>query len=282
MIVLAMELSRVERPRGFPRARSPLTTDFGGHCVWVTPVPIPNTEVKPDRADGTWVDSPWESRSPPDFSRRPAASAAGLRRFRAEIGRSVGSPDAREPPPVRLPSPLGPRGSRWCPVGQEPWWHRRRTCRAWRTRGRRWFRPWRRRRSTQRRARRGRTGPWIVGALGRAGRRRRCSTWRLGGPGHRAVVEPWRRRRGLGRRGGTRRLGSRWRWASWRSRRRDRWPGSPHRLAVGDGERSTGRGAPERERGPRWHEPRAGRTVVDRRGASAGVVARWRRARVRW
>ena len=48
--------------------RSPLTTDFGDYRVWVTPVPIPNTEVKPDCADGTWVDSPWESRSSPDFS----------------------------------------------------------------------------------------------------------------------------------------------------------------------------------------------------------------------
>ena len=45
-----------------------MTTDFGDYRVWVTPVPIPNTEVKPDSADGTWVDSPWESRSSPDFS----------------------------------------------------------------------------------------------------------------------------------------------------------------------------------------------------------------------
>ena len=52
-----------------PGWRTPLTTDFGGYCVRVTPVPIPNTEVKPNCADGTWVDSPWESRSPPDFSK---------------------------------------------------------------------------------------------------------------------------------------------------------------------------------------------------------------------
>src|SRR3546814_12244962 len=30
-----------------------------------TPVPIPNTEVKPVCADGTWGETPWESRSPP-------------------------------------------------------------------------------------------------------------------------------------------------------------------------------------------------------------------------
>ncbi len=34
----------------------------------VTPVPIPNTEVKPVSADGTWGATPWESRTPPDFS----------------------------------------------------------------------------------------------------------------------------------------------------------------------------------------------------------------------
>ena len=40
---------------------------FGGDSVRVIPVPIPNTEVKPDSADGTWDVSPWESRTPPDF-----------------------------------------------------------------------------------------------------------------------------------------------------------------------------------------------------------------------
>ena len=43
-----------------------LYTEFlGGYAEGVTPVPIPNTEVKPLRADGTaWV-AVWESRSPP-------------------------------------------------------------------------------------------------------------------------------------------------------------------------------------------------------------------------
>ncbi len=40
---------------------------FGGDSDRVTPVPIPNTEVKPVSADGTWVVTPWESRTPPDF-----------------------------------------------------------------------------------------------------------------------------------------------------------------------------------------------------------------------
>ncbi len=40
---------------------------FGGASERATPVPFPNTEVKPLSADGTWVETPWESRSPPDF-----------------------------------------------------------------------------------------------------------------------------------------------------------------------------------------------------------------------
>jgi hypothetical protein len=38
---------------------------LGGDSNGDTPVPIPNTEVKPVRADGTWGETPWESRSPP-------------------------------------------------------------------------------------------------------------------------------------------------------------------------------------------------------------------------
>ena len=32
-----------------------------------TPVPIPNTEVKPFSADGTWRETAWESRSSLDY-----------------------------------------------------------------------------------------------------------------------------------------------------------------------------------------------------------------------
>ncbi len=38
----------------------------GGFVERVTPVPIPNTEVKPLRADGTAWETAWESRKPPD------------------------------------------------------------------------------------------------------------------------------------------------------------------------------------------------------------------------
>jgi hypothetical protein len=39
----------------------------GGITGGATPDPIPNSEVKPSRADGTARDTVWESRSPPDF-----------------------------------------------------------------------------------------------------------------------------------------------------------------------------------------------------------------------
>jgi hypothetical protein len=41
---------------------------FGGYGDGVPPVPIPNTEVKPISADGTWGEIPWESRTPPVIS----------------------------------------------------------------------------------------------------------------------------------------------------------------------------------------------------------------------
>ena len=43
---------------------------FSGGCVErVTPVPIPNTEVKPLGADGTARATVWESRKPPGLFR---------------------------------------------------------------------------------------------------------------------------------------------------------------------------------------------------------------------
>ena len=40
----------------------------GGNAGGATPVPIPNTEVKPTRADDTWIARSWESRTLPDLS----------------------------------------------------------------------------------------------------------------------------------------------------------------------------------------------------------------------
>ena len=43
-----------------------VVTISGGNGEGVPPVPIPNTEVKPFSADGTWLDTARKSRSPPD------------------------------------------------------------------------------------------------------------------------------------------------------------------------------------------------------------------------
>ena len=42
---------------------------FGGNDAEVTPVPIPNTEVKLCSADGTWWEAARESRSLPELKR---------------------------------------------------------------------------------------------------------------------------------------------------------------------------------------------------------------------
>ena len=44
-------------------------TTFGGDSEGATPLPIPNRAVKPLSADGTWASRPWESRSPPFFTK---------------------------------------------------------------------------------------------------------------------------------------------------------------------------------------------------------------------
>jgi hypothetical protein len=46
----------------------------GGDSGGEPPVPIPNTEVKPASADGTWGAIPWESRSLPDTPLRTKAA----------------------------------------------------------------------------------------------------------------------------------------------------------------------------------------------------------------
>jgi hypothetical protein len=52
-------------------ARASVLQFSGGYVGGVTPVPIPNTEVKPSRADGTPRETAWESRSLPDsFSKQ--------------------------------------------------------------------------------------------------------------------------------------------------------------------------------------------------------------------
>ena len=47
----------------------------GGDNEGVTPVPIPNTEVKPFSADGTWLETARESRSLPDSNKLRCVAA---------------------------------------------------------------------------------------------------------------------------------------------------------------------------------------------------------------
>ena len=52
-------------------------TVSGGHGEEETPVPIPNTEVKLLSADGTALETGWESRSPPEFNSKPLCLPEG-------------------------------------------------------------------------------------------------------------------------------------------------------------------------------------------------------------
>ena len=54
------------------RRRTPGSKFAGGHRIRDPPVPIPNTEVKPDTADGTAWETVWESRSLPALILKPA------------------------------------------------------------------------------------------------------------------------------------------------------------------------------------------------------------------
>ena len=50
----------------FSRNEIKVNTISGGNSKRDPPVPIPNTEVKPLSADGTWLETARESRSSPD------------------------------------------------------------------------------------------------------------------------------------------------------------------------------------------------------------------------
>ena len=62
------ERSECERQQSRTRAEAtkPAQTISGDYSLRDPPVPIPNTEVKPQHADGTWLETARESRSSPD------------------------------------------------------------------------------------------------------------------------------------------------------------------------------------------------------------------------
>ncbi len=47
----------------------------GGHTGGAPPVPIPNTEVKPSKADVTAAARQWESRTLPGYKKKPAGES---------------------------------------------------------------------------------------------------------------------------------------------------------------------------------------------------------------
>ena len=67
-------VSRMRRRQHRSRPLAEAAKFLGGYAEGVTPVPIPNTEVKPLRADGTARAAVWESRSPPGILQRNAPS----------------------------------------------------------------------------------------------------------------------------------------------------------------------------------------------------------------
>ena len=76
-----------ERSQGKKReARNRIATISGGNDERVPPVPIPNTAVKPLSADGTWLDTARESRSPPDSNKGKSLDFLFFRVFDRENG----------------------------------------------------------------------------------------------------------------------------------------------------------------------------------------------------
>src|SRR5437588_4640804 len=73
-----------------PRKRS--LTVSGGYSEGETPLPIPNREVKPLSADGTWLERAWESRSPPFFLSRNVMPAPPIRGGAAHVCSLVARP----------------------------------------------------------------------------------------------------------------------------------------------------------------------------------------------
>src|SRR3989442_12690380 len=71
-----MEYSRSTRPPSGRGLENSICS--GGHRRGETPGSIPNPEVKPSTADGTALETEWESRSPPGTFQIEAGSNAGL------------------------------------------------------------------------------------------------------------------------------------------------------------------------------------------------------------
>ena len=68
----AERVSECERKSSEARKIVFSVTVPGGHTGGAPPVPIPNTEVKPSKADATAAVRQWESRTLPGYNKEPA------------------------------------------------------------------------------------------------------------------------------------------------------------------------------------------------------------------
>jgi hypothetical protein len=87
-----------------------LSTFSGGLGEGETPLPIPNREVKPLSADGTWLARAWESRTPPVYLRTRAALRGGSWRCwpTPEPGPFGTKDSVRNPPCAEHPHKISP------------------------------------------------------------------------------------------------------------------------------------------------------------------------------
>ncbi len=92
-----------------------LKSVFGGYFEGETPLPIPNREVKPFRADGTARVTTWESRSPPNLFIPPMGNHRG---FFYSATRNSRFPEAPKTGTVRDPGNEKVRGA--SPIPNKP------------------------------------------------------------------------------------------------------------------------------------------------------------------
>jgi hypothetical protein len=71
-MVLSVMNCRLQTTRHSTRTNQGVFIVPGGLAGGATPVPIPNTEVKPSKADDTAAERQWESRTLPGFKKKPA------------------------------------------------------------------------------------------------------------------------------------------------------------------------------------------------------------------
>ena len=77
----------------------------GGHTGGAPPVPIPNTEVKPSKADATAAARQWESRTLPGYKKKPAGESQQAFLFRitsSSVQKKVGGAYLRAASTTRL------------------------------------------------------------------------------------------------------------------------------------------------------------------------------------